>query len=96
MKPSKLSEIADHEEFQIRSVNCLEYAMLGLRLDELFQVVNDSIGWRSNTERYRIVFNKTPNDAIRHSGEIIGGGNYWRFEGFGIVQVLWVIFWDVG
>ena len=50
MNPSKLSEIADHQEFQIRSVNFLEYAMLALRLDELFQVVDHSIRWRSNTE----------------------------------------------
>jgi hypothetical protein len=75
MNPSKLSEIADHQEFQIRSVNSLEYAMLALRLDELFQFVDHSIGWRSNTERFRIVLNKTPNDAIRHSGcEITGMG----------------------
>jgi hypothetical protein len=67
MNPSKLSQVTDHEEFEIGGVNPLEYAILALRLEEFFQVVDHRIGWHSNTER-NIAFNKTPNHTISHSG----------------------------
>jgi hypothetical protein len=68
MKPSKLSEVTDHQEFEIFGVNPLECALV-LRLDECFQVIDDTIGRRVNTERKRIAFNKTPNHTlISHSG----------------------------
>jgi hypothetical protein len=67
MKPSKLSEVTDHQEFEICCVKPLEYAILALRLDECFQVIDDAIGRRRNTERKRVAFNKTPNHTISHS-----------------------------
>jgi hypothetical protein len=61
---SKLRKATDLPDFEVFGINPVQYAILVLRLDEFFQLVNGSSGWRSNVERNRIAFDKTPDHTI--------------------------------